>query len=82
MHSHAQDLLFIPTARSTLIPCKGAHILAVAGSDRVRQPHLTLGRKTGSPVDTEKYIKPKVSFMILANNGSLGDVVFVCCIFF
>ena len=58
-------------------------MLAVAGSDSVIQPHLTLGRKTGSPVDTEKYMKPKkVLSMSLANNSSLGDVVFVCCNFF
>ena len=38
--------------------------------------------KTGSPVDTEKYMKPKVLPMSLANNSSLGDVVFVCCNFF
>ena len=54
-----KDLLFIPTVRPTLIPCKGDHMLAVAGSDSVIQSHLTLGRKTGSPVDTEKYMKPK-----------------------
>ena len=36
----------------------------------------------GSPVDTEKYMKPKVSSMCLANNSSLGGVVFVCCKFF
>ena len=35
----------------------------------------------GSPVDTEKYMKPKVSSMCLANNSSLGGVVFVCCNF-
>ena len=57
-------------------------MLAVAGSDSVRHPHLTLGRKTGSPVDTEKYMKPNISSTSLANNSSLDDVVFVCCNFF
>ena len=40
-----RDLLFYTNSRIDLNSMQGAHMLAVAGSDSVRQPHLTLEKQ-------------------------------------